>query len=381
MTAFVDRLEEARLRVPEVTPGDVEERLGGGLVLIDVRHDHEIVAGTIPGSLAVPWERLADEVADAAPDRDAEIVLFCATGRRSLLAGLELREMGYGRVASMSGGIVLWRIEGREVMLPEGSGPARYSRNLALPGIGWAGQERLAAARVLVIGAGGLGSPAALYLAAAGVGTIGIVDSDRVELSNLQRQVIHDTDRIGQPKVASAAAALRRLNPGVEAVPREEPLMAGNALDVMSDYDVVIDGSDNFPTRYLVNDASLHVRVPVVHASVYRWEGQVTVFDPYRGPCYRCLYPLPPEPGTVAGCAEGGVLGALTGAIGSLQVVEAIKILVGAGDALVGRLLIHDALSGESTTLRFERLRDCPACGDEARPPPLVDYDAWCRPL
>ena len=262
----------------------------------------------------------------------------------------------------------------------DGTRRARYSRHLLLPEVGAGGQERLLASRVLLVGAGGLGSPVALYLAAAGVGVLGIVDPDVVEESNLQRQVLHDGEHLGRLKVDSAAEAIGRLNPDVTVVRYPVRLEAGNALEVMAGYDVVVDGADNFPTRYLMNDAALHLRRPVVHGSVFRFEGQVTVFRPYQGPCYRCLFPEPPPPEVSPSCSEIGVLGVLPGIIGSIQATEALKLLLGVGEPLVGRLLTYDALAQEFLTLQVRRDPSCRACADEGRVPALVDYDDACRP-
>jgi molybdopterin/thiamine biosynthesis adenylyltransferase len=291
--------------------------------------------------------------------------------------------MGYRRVASLAGGFDRWKAEGRPWEVPMGldaAQRARYSRHLLLPEVGEAGQERLLASKVLVVGAGGLGSPVALYLAAAGVGTLGIVDFDLVDATNLQRQVLHNLDRVGRPKVESAAETIRGLNPDVKVVPHAERLGVDNVLEIMSGYDVVVDGADNFPTRYLMNDASLHLRLPVVHGSIFRFEGQATVFQPYAGPCYRCLFPEPPPPELAPSCAEAGVLGVLPGIIGSIQAVEALKLVLGIGEPLVGRLLTYDSLAQEFHTLRVRRDPACPACADESRVPVLVEYDDACHP-
>jgi molybdopterin/thiamine biosynthesis adenylyltransferase len=296
---------------------------------------------------------------------------------------MSLKDMGYADVASLAGGFDRWKAEGRSWRAGEGLTAEqrdRYSRHVLLPQVGEKGQARLLDSKVLLIGAGGLGSPAALYLAAAGVGTIGIVDYDTVDATNLQRQVLHNLDRIGMPKTDSARETLSAMNPDVKVVTYNERLTAENALRIMAGYDVVVDGGDNFPTRYLVNDASLHLGVPVVHGSIFRFEGQVSVFHPYQGPCYRCLFPEPPPPELAPSCAEAGVLGVLPGIIGSIEAMEAIKLLLEIGDPLTGRLLIYDALEEEFDTVNLSRDPGCPACADPGRPPLIVEYDQSCRP-
>ena len=379
--SYAELVARARAEIREISCDD----LGGSSprpIVVDIREVAEYAAGVIPGALLVPRGNLEGAISKIAPDTSTPIVLYCAVGNRSALAAQTLGAMGYGNVASLAGGIHEWRHRGGSVTMPEGLAEipqARYARHLVLTEIGAAGQQRLGDARVLLIGAGGLGSPVALYLAAAGVGTLGIVDPDVVDLTNLQRQVLHDAAGVGSLKVDSAVAALRRLNDDVAVHGHAEAIRADNALRLMDRYDVVVDGADNFPTRYLLNDASLHLRIPVVHGSIFRWEGQVTVFDPYRGPCYRCLFPEPPPPELAPNCAEAGVLGALPGVIGSIQAVEAVKLILGAGLSLAGRLLTYDALAEEFITLRLERDPACPACGDEAMPPVLVDYDDACQ--
>jgi molybdopterin/thiamine biosynthesis adenylyltransferase len=316
-----------------------------------------------------------------AADFDQEVVLYCAVGGRSALAAQTLQQMGYTAVSSLAGGFNRWKNEGLPWRPPESLSPeqrGRYSRHILLPEVGEEGQVKLLESRVLVVGAGGLGSPAALYLAAAGVGTIGIVDFDVVDASNLQRQILHNVDRLGQPKVDSARETLAALNPDVKVVTYNLRLSADNVLDIFAEYDVIVDGGDNFPTRYLINDAALHLKRPVVHGSVFRFEGQVTVFDPYVGPCYRCQFPEPPPPELAPSCAEAGVLGVLTGIIGSIQAIETVKILLDIGDGLAGRLLTYDGLSQEFRTLRVGRDPQCPACADEDQPPQLVEYDVTC---
>jgi molybdopterin/thiamine biosynthesis adenylyltransferase len=312
---------------------------------------------------------------------DQEVVLYCAGGARSALAAKTLQDMGYSNVWSLEGGFVRWKRDGLPWKTPDSLSSdqrARYSRHILLPEVGEAGQVELLESKVLLVGAGGLGSPAAIYLAAAGIGTIGIVDFDVVDVSNLQRQVLHNLDRLGQSKVESARETLTALNPDVKVEPHDVRLSADNVLDILSGYDVIVDGGDNFPTRYLVNDASLHLRKPVVHGSIFRFEGQVSVFDPYEGPCYRCQYPEPPPPELAPSCAEAGVLGVLPGIIGSIQAVEAIKLILGIGETLVGRLLTYDALAQEFIDLRIRRDPECLACRDESMPPRIVEYDATC---
>lgn len=379
--SYRDLVARVRAEITEVETGDVEQRLGEIPALVDVREPDEFAQGAIPGAAFLPRGILESNIARLVPDPGTEIVLYCAVGNRSALAAKSLQDMGYTRVSSMAGGFTRWKSEGRPWELSQGLDAdqrARYSRHLLLPEVGEEGQESLLGSRVLLVGAGGLGSPAALYLAAAGVGTLGVVDHDLVDATNLQRQIIHGMDRIGMHKVDSAAETIRNLNPDVKVEAYRERLSAGNALQIMGEYDVVVDGADNFPTRYLVNDASLHLRVPVVHGSIFRFEGQVTVFDPYAGPCYRCLFPEPPPPELAPNCAEAGVLGVLPGIIGSLEAMEAIKLLLGIGNPLRGRILMYDSLDEEFRTLKLSRSPDCPACADESRVPQLVEYDETC---
>jgi molybdopterin/thiamine biosynthesis adenylyltransferase len=307
----------------------------------------------IPGSTFVPRGHLESQIENKLPDRDAPVVIYCAGGTRSAFAAKTLQELGYSDVVSMAGGFGRWKNEGRPWVTPAVLNPeqrTRYHRHILLPEVGEAGQQKLLESKVLLLGAGGLGSPAALYLAAAGVGTLGIVDMDVVDASNLQRQILHNVERIGDRKVDSAKKTLTALNPDVNVVTYDVRFGADNILDIIDDYDVVVDGTDNFPTRYLLNDASLLKRIPVVHGSIFRFEGQVTVFDPYNGPCYRCLLPEPPPPELAPSCAEAGVLGVLPGIVGSVQALEAIKLLLGLGDPLRGRLLAYDALEQSCRT-------------------------------
>lgn len=378
--AFVSRV---RGSVSEVTPAELESRPGGTVEIIDVREAEEWEQGAIPGAWWVARGVLEANVALHLPDPDTEVVLYCSGGPRSVLAARALQDMGYRRVACLAGGFDRWKAEGRKWEVPVGLDAAqrvRYSRHLLLPEIGEAGQERLLASKVVLVGAGGLGSPVVLYLAGAGVGTLGIVDFDVVDATNLQRQVVHNLDRVGRRKVESAAETVRRLNPDVKVVTYPERLSAANALEILAGYDVIVDGADNFPVRYLMNDASLHLRTPVVHGSIFRFEGQATVFRPYDGPCYRCLFPEPPPPDLAPSCAEAGVLGVLPGIIGSIEAVEAVKLLLGIGEPLVGRLLTYDSLAQEFRILQVRRDPNCPACADENRVPVLVEYDDACRP-
>ncbi|MGH8944916.1 MAG: molybdopterin-synthase adenylyltransferase MoeB [Acidimicrobiia bacterium] len=382
MPDYRELVARAKESITELTPTQVRDRLSD-LTVIDVREADEHREGAVPGARSLPRGILERDIGTVVPDRESDLVLYCETGNRSALAAASLEEMGYTRVTSMAGGFDRWKAEGHPWGDPGGltaDQRTRYARHVRLPEVGETGQLRLLSSRVLVVGAGGLGSPAALYLAAAGVGTLGMVDHDMVDASNLQRQVLHSLDRIGMPKVESARETLSALNPDVKVETHEERLTASNALRIMSGYDIVVDGSDNFPTRYLVNDASLHLRVPVVHGSIFRFEGQVSVFSPYQGPCYRCLHRLPPPPEVAPSCAEAGVIGVVPGVIGSIQAMETVKVLLGIGDTLAGRLLVYDALEQDFTTVKVRRDLDCPACSDPEQPPALVDYDQTCRP-
>ncbi len=381
--SYQEMVVAAKRDIREFTPAEVEARLGGEFVLVDVREADEFEQGTIPGSRLIPRGVLESNIGLQIPDRSTEIILYCAAGARSALAAKSLQEMGYGNVSSMSGGFGQWKSEGRPWAVPvtlTKEQKTRYSRHTLLPEVGEAGQAKLLDSKVLLIGAGGLGSPAALYLAAAGVGTLGIVDFDTVDASNLQRQILHSMDRIGQAKVESARETLQALNPDVKIEPYRVRLSAENVLQIMSGYDLVLDGGDNFPTRYLVNDASLHLRIPVVHGAIFRFEGQASVFKPYDGPCYRCLFPQPPPPELAPSCAEAGVLGVLPGIIGSIEAMEAIKVLLGIGEPLIGKLLTYDALTQDFRQLKLRRNPECPACSNEDMPPAIVEYDMLCTP-
>ncbi len=380
--SYQDLVDAAKQEIPEVDPAQLSDLIGN-VAILDVRESDEYDQGAIATAKLVPRGLLEGTIAMHAHDPNERIVVYCAGGARSALAALTLKRMGYSSVSSLRGGFGRWKNEGYPWGLPEtltGDQRGRYSRHILLPEVGEKGQIRLLQSKALIVGAGGLGSPAALYLAAAGVGTIGIVDFDVVDTTNLQRQILHNIDRVGQSKVESARETLASLNPDVKILTYNERLTADNVLQILSGYDVVVDGGDNFPTRYLVNDAALHLRIPVVHGSIFRFEGQVTVFEPYKGPCYRCQYAEPPPPELAPSCAEAGVLGVLPGIIGSLQAMETLKILLGIGDNLRGRLLTFDGLSQEFTTLNIRRDPSCPACSSESHPPQLVEYDQSCTP-
>jgi adenylyltransferase/sulfurtransferase len=380
--SYQDLVAAALRTVPEVTVDQLAARTDSP-TLIDVREPDEHHLGVIAGAVPIPRGILEYTVTEKVPERDAPVVVYCSAGHRSALAAAVMQQLGYANVASLQGGFTAWKQAGHTWSEPDGltiEQQARYSRHLILQGVGEAGQRKLLEARVLLVGAGGLGSPAALYLAAAGIGHLGIVDGDRVDASNLQRQILHDVNGIGRLKVETAAQRITALNPDVALEAHPTRLTAGNALDLMKGYDLVVDGSDNFPTRYLINDASLHLGTPVIHGSIFRFEGQLSVFAPHGGPCYRCLFPVPPPPELAPSCAEAGVLGVLPGIIGSLQAMEAIKLILGVGEPLVGSLLTYDALDEHFQTVRIERDDNCVACHDPATPPPLVDYDEACLP-
>jgi sulfur-carrier protein adenylyltransferase/sulfurtransferase len=378
--SYRDVVAAAKRQIKEIAPDELESTLDQ-VILLDIREAEEFDQGSIPGAIFVPRGVLESNISKHVAGSNQEVVLYCEGGARSALAAKTLEDMGYENVSSLQGGFTRWKRDGLPWRIPQSltsDQRGRYSRHILLPEVGEEGQARLLDSKVMLVGAGGLGSPAAMYLAAAGVGTIGIVDFDVVDASNLQRQIVHSFDRLGQPKVESARETLTGLNPDVKVEPHNVRLAADNVLEVLAGYDVIVDGGDNFPTRYLVNDASLHLKTPVVHGSIFRFEGQVSVFDPYRGPCYRCQYPEPPPPELAPSCAEAGVLGVLPGIIGSIQAVEAIKLLLEIGESLAGRLLTYDALTQEFMNLSIRRNPDCPACGDETMPPRLVDYDPSC---
>ena len=368
MSTVQDELARLRREIPEVTPEAVAARVTAddGTFVVDVREQDEWNDGHLPAAEHVSRGFLEFRIEQACPDKSRPVVLYCRSGARSLLAAGSLRAMGYTDVSSMAGGFLAWKEQGRDFAIPRAMDAAtrtRYSRHLLIPEVGEVGQQKLMDARVLVVGAGGLGCPAALYLAAAGVGHLGIVDYDVVDRSNLQRQILHSDERIGMAKVESARRTLNGLNPDIEVETFEVKLIADNARELIGPFDIVVDGCDNFATRYLVNDVCVALDKPSVHGSIHRFDGQVSVFWPGRGPCYRCLHPEPPPPELSPNCAELGVLGVLPGVIGLLEATETIKLILGAGDPLVGRLLTYDALKGSFQEFRTRRRDDCRACG------------------
>src|SRR3954451_21620869 len=369
-------IKQVKASIDEVDPSSVHEVVGNGVAIIDVRERDEVVAGKLPGAVHIPRGYLESRIENAVPDRSQRVILYCASGNRSALAAKTLTgDLGYENVESMTGGYTLWKDRGYEVEVPfsfSADARQRYSRHFLLPEVGEAGQRKLLEAKVLLLGAGGLGSPTALYLAAAGVGTLGIVDDDVVDVSNLQRQVIHTTSTIGVPKVDSAEEQVKALNPDVDVVKYQTRLDASNIMDIIKDYDIVVDGVDNFPTRYLLNDASVRLKIPVVSAAILGFEGQLSVFAPYEGPCYRCLFRQPPPAELAPSCGANGVLGVLPGTMGLLQAVEVIKLITGAGDTMAGRLLLYDALSTTFTELKVRRDPDCPIC---SRDPESISDD------
>jgi molybdopterin/thiamine biosynthesis adenylyltransferase/rhodanese-related sulfurtransferase len=382
MPSFRDLLKATKAQIREVTTEQAAQEMGRATFL-DVREADEYEQGTIPGAVFLPRGNLELSIEGKISDKDTPIVVYCAGGARSAFAAKSLAELGYTNVVNMAGGFNQWKNEGRKWVTPQSLSADqrnRYQRHLLLPEVGDAGQQKLLDSKVLLLGAGGLGSPAALYLAAAGVGTLGIIDMDVVDASNLQRQILHNMDRLGERKVDSAKKTLTALNPDVNVVTYDVRLGADNVLDIIDGYDLIVDGTDNFPTRYLVNDASLLKRIPVVHGSIFRFEGQATVFHPYEGPCYRCLIPEPPPPELAPSCAEAGVLGVLPGIVGSIQAIEAIKVLLGLGDPLVGRLLAYDSLEQSFRTFKVNRDPNCPSCGENAAPIVIAEYDELCLP-
>ncbi len=383
---YSDLFSDVRNTVRIISLEDLKARLDDkstpAPLLVDVREKDEFRGGYIPGALHLPRGFLEMQAENKLPDKQAEIVLYCAGGTRSAFAAKSLMELGYENVLSANPGFVRWKDMAYPVETPPELTPAqldRYSRHLLLPEVGEKGQEKLLKGRVLLLGAGGLGSPSALYLAAAGVGTLGLIDADVVDASNLQRQIMHSTDRVGMPKVDSAEVALKGLNPDVNIIKYQERLTSANIDRILDEgWDVIVDGVDNFPTRYLVNDASIFKKIPVIHGSIFRFDGQVTTFVPGEGPCYRCLYPEPPPAHLAPSCAEAGVLGILPGAIGVMQATEAVKILLGKGNLLNGRLLTYDSLGMNFRTLKLRRDKNCPVCGENPTIKEYIDYEGFC---
>ncbi len=379
---------ETAKQVEEIEPFEASAEIeGGDVVLIDTREPHEHQEAHLENGKLVPPGLLGDEIAAAAPDKSARTILYCRSGNRSYKAAEQMQALGYEDIASMAGGILAWQEQGLPVIATEGMTAEqreRYSRHTLLPEVGVDGQLKLLNAKVLLLGAGGLGAPTALYLAAAGIGTMGLVDDDVVDASNLQRQVIHNTERIGEPKTSSARKTIEALNPDVNVVEHNLRLNAGNILKLIEGYDVIVDGADNFPTRYLLNDASVRLRKPVVSASILSFDGQISTFVPFEGPCYRCLYPTPPPAELAPSCSANGVLGVMAGTMGTLQANEVIKLVLGVGEPLIGRLLLYEALGTRFTELKVRRDPECPICGENAPEIPesemgqFPDYDLFC---
>ena len=381
---YADLLQEIKGEIKQVSLDEMKRRLEARepYVFVDVREQNETKAGFIPGAVLLPRGFLEIQAEGKLPDKNAKLVLYCAGGTRSAFAAKTLQDMGYTHVESANPGFVRWKDVGFPVETPAQLTDAqrdRYSRHLLLPEVGDKGQEKLLSAKVLLLGAGGLGSPAALYLAAAGVGTIGLVDADTVDTSNLQRQILHGNDRVGVPKVDSAETTLKNLNPDVKVVKFQERLDSRNIDRILDQgWDAILDGVDNFPTRYLLNDATVWKKIPVVHGSIFRFDGQVTTFDAQRGPCYRCLYPEPPPAHLAPSCAEAGVLGVLPGIVGTIQATEVIKLILGQGDPLIGRLLTYDSLKMTFRTLKLRKDKNCPVCGEKPTITSYIDYEGFC---
>ena len=390
MEAGTLKLEDIQARIDNLTPEEAleEMRAGGDFVLLDTREPHEYAEAHVEGATLVPPAEVAERIDEIAPDTSQRLIVYCRSGNRSARAVHQLEGLGYDNVVNVTGGIVEWQEKGLPVAEAEGMTAEqreRYSRHTLLPEVGVEGQIKLLNAKVLLLGAGGLGSPTALYLAAAGIGTIGLVDDDVVDESNLQRQVIHTTDRVGVPKTESAKVAINALNPDVEVIEHRVRLNAENIIDVIRDYDIVVDGADNFPTRYLLNDASVRLKIPVVSASILAFEGQISTFVPFEGPCYRCLYPTPPPAELAPSCGANGVLGVMAGVMGLLQANEVIKLVAGIGEPLIGRLMLYDSLGTRFTELKVRRDPDCPICGPDAPEVPesemgkFPDYELFCQ--
>jgi molybdopterin/thiamine biosynthesis adenylyltransferase/rhodanese-related sulfurtransferase len=386
MATFRELLATARGEIKEARPDEVDAQLKTSEppVLIDIREPDEVQQGIIPGAVVIPRGYLELRVERRVPDHEHPVVVYCASGVRSVFAAKTLEQMGYSNVASLAGGFEGWKQQGLKFSVPRSLRPdqqARYSRHTLLPGVGDAGQLKLLDAKVLLVGAGGLGSPAGVYLAAAGVGTIGVLDYDVVDESNLQRQILHTTDRIGMPKTESAAIAMKALNPDVKVVQHNERISSENVMRIIEPYDIIVDGSDNFATRYLLNDAAVFTAKKIVHGSIFRFDGQVTVLDPtHGGPCYRCLFGEPPDPDSdmAPNCAEAGVLGVLPGTVGAIQATETVKLILGIGDPLIGKLLMFDALDMTFRVYKVKKDPQCPVCGEHPTITELIDYEEFC---
>jgi sulfur-carrier protein adenylyltransferase/sulfurtransferase len=389
MATTAEPLDVVRSRIEEVDIAEARDEIASGeAVLIDTREPHEWDEAHLEGATLVRPAEVSERIGEVVPDRSKRVLVYCATGNRSARATDAMQsELGYENVANVAGGIQAWQELGLPVVAPQGmthDQRMRYSRHTLLPEVGVEGQLKLLNSKVLLVGAGGLGSPAGLYLAAAGVGTLGIVDDDEVDESNLQRQVIHSTERVGTPKTESARITIEGLNPDVDVIEHRTRLDSSNVIEFLSDYDVIVDGADNFPTRYLLNDASVRLRKPVVSASILGFEGQISTFAPFEGPCYRCLYPVPPPAELAPSCGANGVLGVMAGVMGLLQANEVIKLVVGIGEPLIGRLLIYDSLGTRFTELKVRRDPECPICGPDAEEIPeselgkFPDYEAFC---
>lgn len=380
---YKELMDEARETIPELTIDEVKDRIerGEDWAVLDVREREEYREGHLEGAIPLPRGFLEMRVEETLPDKTRPIIAYCAGGIRSLIAARTMQEMGYENVSSMSGGYTAWKNAGYEWVADRQFSQeqiTRYARHFTLPDVGEQGQAKLLDAKVLCVGAGGLGSPVAYYLAAAGVGTIGIADHDTVDMSNLQRQILHTNDRVGMPKVESAQLTLQALNPDVNVIPIQERLSSENVMRIIKDYDVIINGCDNFPTRYLINDACVMAKKVLVDGSIFQFEGQATVFSPDEGPCYRCLFPEPPPPGMAPSCAEAGVLGVLPGLVGCVQALEAIKVILGAGTPLIGRMIHFDTLSTEIRVLKLRRDPNCLVCSEDPQITELIDYEEFC---
>ncbi len=380
---YKELMDEARETIPELTIDEVKDRIeqGEDWAVLDVREREEYREGHLEGAIPLPRGFLEMRVEETLPDKTRPIIAYCAGGVRSLIAARTMQEMGYENVSSMSGGYTAWKNAGYTWVADRQFSQeqiTRYARHFTLPDVGEQGQAKLLDAKVLCVGAGGLGSPVAYYLTAAGVGTIGIADHDTVDMSNLQRQILHTNDRVGMPKVESAQLTLQALNPDVNVIPIQERLSSENVMRIIKDYDVIINGCDNFPTRYLINDACVMAKKVLVDGSIFQFEGQATVFSPDEGPCYRCLFPEPPPPGMAPSCAEAGVLGVLPGLVGCVQALEAIKVILGAGTPLIGRMIHFDTLSTEIRVLKLRRDPNCLVCSEDPQITELIDYEEFC---